>query len=174
LKNRKLRGDGNAQRVAGEKKVGVPLRCRGASRAAFLARPIDLDDALRRGEIPRRSHFFDDPLDVGAEELEGPVAGLADEMKMTRVTVRMLEPESPFAEIDLAGDAGVHHPLEGPVDGGPADTMILAPDQVHEVVGAQMPFLLDEDIDDLLPLAGALTARWLQACDVRKGRRHAR
>ena len=92
------------------------------------------------------------------------MAGLADEMEVARLAVGMLEPEAAFAEIDLAGDAGVDHPLQRAVDGGAADAVIFAPDEIDEIVGAEVPFLTQEDVDDLLPLAGALAARRLQPC----------
>jgi hypothetical protein len=53
------------------------------------------------------------------------MAGLANEMEMPRLAIRVLETESAFAEIDLASDAGVHHPLQGAVDGGSADAVIF-------------------------------------------------
>ena len=49
-------------------------------------------------------------------------------MKVPRVPVRMFEAEPALAEIDLAGDARVHHPLQGAIDGGAADALILAAD----------------------------------------------
>ena len=89
--------------------------------AAVLARAVDLHHALRGGEVARGGDLLDQRLDVGAEELGRLVAGLADQMEVARVPVRGLEAEAPFAEIDLAGDAGVDHPLQRAVDGGAAD-----------------------------------------------------
>ena len=54
------------------------------------------------------------------------MAGLADQVEVARLAVRVLEPEAALAEIDLAGDAGVHHPLQRAVDGGAADPVIFA------------------------------------------------
>ena len=53
----------------------------------------------------------------------------------------MLETEPPLAEIDLARNARIDHPLERPVDGGAADLLILATNQIEQVVGRQVPFL---------------------------------
>src|SRR6266498_1634760 len=39
-------------------------------------------------------------------------------MEVTRLPVGMLEAKPPFAEIDLAGDPGVHHPLQRAVGCG--------------------------------------------------------
>ena len=65
-----LGGDGDAQGVAREQQLGLPLgRRRRAAGPAGLARPVDLDDALARAEAPRRGHFLDQGLDVRAEEL---------------------------------------------------------------------------------------------------------
>ena len=99
------------------------------------------------------------------------MAGLADQVEVARLPVGMLEAETAFAEVDLAGDAGVHHPLQRAVDGGAADALIFAPDEVDEVVGAEVPFLAQEHVDDLFPLAGALAARRLEPGEVLEGGR---
>src|SRR5688572_28815595 len=96
------------------------------------------------------------------------MAGLADEVEVTRLAVGMLEPEAAFPEIDLAGDAGVDHPLQRAVDSGAADALVFPADEVDEIVGAQVPFLTEEDIDDLLALARALAAVRLQPAEIRK------
>src|SRR5690348_1066505 len=100
------------------------------------------------------------------------MAGLADQVKVAGLPVRMLEPEASFPEIDLPGNPGVDHPLERAVDGGPADPLILAPDDVDEVVRAEVPFLTQEDVDDLFALARALAAVRLQPAEIWKGSRH--
>ena len=140
----------------------------GAPGAALLAGAVNLDHALRGGEAARGGHLLDEHLDVGAEELERAVTALADQMEVARLPVRVLEPEAAFAEIDLAGDAGVHHPLQRAVDGGAADAMVVFSDQVEQIVGAQVPFLAQEHVDDLLALAGALAAFRLQPAEIGK------
>ena len=127
---------------------------------------MDLQHALARREAARGRDLLDQRLDVGAEELERPVAGLADQMEVPRMPVRMLEAEAALAEIDLAGDAGVDHPLQRAVDGRAADPLILAPDQIDEIVGGEVSFLAQEHVDDEIALAGALAARGPQAVDV--------
>ena len=97
------------------------------------------------------------------------MAGLADQVEVPRLPVRVLEPEAPLAEIDLAGDAGVDHPLQRAVDGRAADAMVFLADQIDEIVGAEVTFLTQEHVDDLLPLAGALAARRLQPAEIREG-----
>ena len=94
-------------------------------------------------------------------------------MKMARLTVRVLETESPLAEVHLAGDAGVHHPLQRAVDRGPADAMVVAPDEIDQIVRAQVPFLAEEDVDNLLPLARALAPERFKAREIGQGLRHA-
>ena len=89
-------------------------------------------------------------------------------MEVTRLAVGVLEPEPALAEVDLAGDAGVHHPLQRAVDGGAADAVIFAADEVDEIVGAQVSFLAQEHVDDLLALAGALAAGRLQPAEIGK------
>ena len=81
----------------------------------------------------------------------------------------MLETETAFAEVNLARNAGIHHPLQRAVDGGAADALVLASDEVDQVVGAEMPFLSQEHIDDLFPLAGPFPARRLEAGRGRRG-----
>ena len=113
----------DAQRITREQQIRMPDfdDAAVAARAALLARAVDLHDALRRAEAARAGDFFDEALDVGAEELERASAALADEMKVARLPVGMLEAEAAFAEIDFAGDARVDHPLQRAVDGGAAD-----------------------------------------------------
>ena len=136
-------GNGDAQRVAREQQLGIAaVGLRRAAGLAGLARAVDLHHALARGEVARRRHFFDERFDVGAEELERAIAGLADQVIVARMPVRVLEAEAALAEIDLAGDAGGHHPLQRAVDGGAADAVVFALDEVDEIVGAQMAFLL--------------------------------
>ena len=81
---------------------------------------------------------------------------LADQMEVTGLTVGMLEPESPFAEVHLAGNARIDHPLERAINRGTTDPVIVPPDQINEVVSTEMPFLPQEDVDNLLPLAERL------------------
>ena len=152
--------------------VVPPFGGRGPAGLAFLARAVNLHDALLAGEFPRRGDFFDQRLDVGAEKLERLVAGLADEMKVARVAVRVLETEAAFAEIDLAGDPRVHHPLQRAIDRGAADAAIFFADEIDEVVRAEVPLLAEERVDDEVPFAGALAASRAHAFDING--RHAR
>ena len=87
-------------------------------------------------------------------------------MEMPGLPVGMLEAESPFTEIDAAGDAGVHHPLQRAVDGGSADAVTFFADEIDEIVGAEMTFLTQEDVDNLLPLAGALATGRFQPTEI--------
>ena len=92
------------------------------------------------------------------------MAGLADQVEVARLPVRVLEAEASFAEVDLARDARVHHPLQRAVDGGAADAVVFLANEIDEVVGAEVPFLAQEDVDDLFALAGTLAARRASAC----------
>ena len=65
---------------------------------------------------------------------------------MPGMAIGRLEPRPAFAEVDLAGDAGADHPLERAVDGRAADPGILLPDQIEQIVGAEMPLLPQEDV----------------------------
>jgi len=168
-----LRGNRDAQGVTGEDEIGVSVGAgRGAPGAALLAGAVDLDHALGRGETARGRHLFDEHLDIRAEELERAVTALANEMEMAGLPVRVLEPEPPLPEVDLAGDTRVHHPLQRAIDGGAADAMVVLADQVEQIVGAQVSFLAQEYIDDLLPFARALAAFRLQPAEIGKRGRH--
>ena len=127
---------------------------------------MNLQHALPRREIARGSHLLEQRLDVRAEKLERPVAGLADQMEVPGMPVGMLEAEPAFAEVDLAGDAGVDHPLQRAVDGRAADSLILASDEVDEIVGGEVALLAEEDVDDQVALARALAAGWPKALEV--------
>ena len=80
-------------------------------------------------------------------------------MKMARVTIRMFETETPFAKIDLPGNLRLDHPLQRAVDRRAADPVILRPDQIHEVIRAEMALLPKKDVDDQLALAGPPATR---------------
>jgi len=82
----------------------------------------------------------------------------ANEVKMPGVTVGRFEPRASLAEIDLARDARVDHPLQRTIDRGATDAGRLAPDELDELVGADMPFVTEEDGDDLIALARPLAA----------------
>ena len=86
------------------------------------------------------------------------MARLADEMKVARLAVGMFEAKATLAKIDLARDPGLHHPLQRAVDGGPADTLILATNEIDQIVGTEVPFLPQEDVNDLFSLTGPLAA----------------
>src|SRR5688572_22736623 len=89
-------------------------------------------------------------------------------MKVTRLAVGVLEAEATLAEIDLAGDIGVDHPLQGAVNGRPADPLVFLADQIDEIVGAEVTFLTQEHPDDLFPLARPFAAGRLELGDIRK------
>jgi hypothetical protein len=86
----------------------------------------------------------------------------ADEMKVPRMTIRGLEPGTPFAEVDLAGDAGGDHPLQRAIERGTADARILAANELEQLVRAQMALLAQEDVQNLVALGRPLTARGTQ------------
>ena len=162
-----LGGDGDAQRVAGEHRLGGGGGTRRPVAAlAVLARPVDLHHALPCPEAAGLGDLGQKHLHVGAEKLGRPVAGLADQMEVSGVAVRVLEPETALAEVDLPGDAGVDHPLQRAIDGGAADALVFLAHQVDEIVGAQMAFLAQEDADDEVAFTGAFAAGGPQAFDV--------
>src|SRR5207247_497725 len=106
-------------------------------------------------------------LDVGAQKLRRAVARRADQMEVARMPVGRLEPRAPFAEVDLARDAGIDHPLQRAVHGRASDARMLAPDEIEKVVRADMRLLAQEHVDDAIAFSGMLSAR-------RPNRRNAR
>jgi hypothetical protein len=65
---------------------------------------MDLQHALAWREAARCRDLLDKRLDVGAQELERSIAGLADQMEVPGMPIRMLEPEAALAEIDFPGN----------------------------------------------------------------------
>src|SRR5688572_5198721 len=112
LKPAALGRDRDAQRVARKNHLGrTTFDGSRFTGLAFFARAVNLHHALLAGELSRGRDLFNQRFDIRAEKLEGLIARLADEVEMAGMAIRMLEPEAAFAEIDLAGDPGVHHPL---------------------------------------------------------------
>src|SRR5256885_9269039 len=129
-----LRRDRHAERVTSKhepRRGAVDWRSL-LARPAIVAGPIDLDDRARGRKPARRRNLFHQTFDVGAQKLRRSMALRADEMKMARVPVRRLVPRSTVAEIDLARDVGLDHPLERPVDGGASDTRFLPAHDVEQ------------------------------------------
>src|SRR5688572_1287861 len=98
------------------------------------------------------------------------MAGFANQVEVTRLAVGVLEAEPAFAEVDFACDPRVDHPLQRAVHRRPADPMVVAANQIDEIVGAEVTFLPQEHVDDLFPLAGTLAPCGLECPDVWKSR----
>src|SRR4029453_1358692 len=153
-------GDRHPQRVAREHQLGGDAvdRRNLAPGPALLAGAVDLHHRLGRLEIERAGNLLHERLDVRAQEFGGGMAGTADEVEVPRVAVGRLEARAPLAEVDLARDAGVDHPLQRAVNGGAADAGGLLADAFEQIVGADVPFLAQEDLHDAIALAGAFAA----------------
>src|SRR5687767_9612042 len=124
-------GNGDPQRVAREQQLaGRPFLSRCFASSTRFTGSINLDDALARRESARRGDFFHERFDVGTEKLVRAIAGFADEMKMSWMSVGMLEAEAAFTEIDFPRDSGLDHPLQRPIHGRAADAMVFAFDQI--------------------------------------------
>ena len=131
---------------------------------ALLAGAEDLDDRLRRRRSCAPAAISSSSASTSELRNSDERWQLgADEMKVARMAVGRLEPRAAFAEIDLAGDAGVDHPLQRAVDGGAADARVLAADEIEQIVGAEVTFLAQEDLEDAVALGGALAAGRAQA-----------
>src|SRR5262249_38954978 len=107
--------------------------------------------------LPGASDLFDERLDIGAQELRRRVADGADQVEMARMPVRRLVPRAPFAEVDFPRDAGVDHPLQRPVDRRTADPGRGAVDALEQILGADVPLLADEHLNDAIALGRTLT-----------------
>ena len=84
---------------------------------------------------------------------------VANQVEVPGMSVRRLVARAAFAEIDLAGDPRFDHPLQRAIDGRPADSRRLTTHEIEQIVGAQVTFLLEENPEDLVALAGMLAAR---------------
>ncbi len=80
------------------------------------------------------------------------MTGRAHEMKVPRVAEGRLEARAAVPEVDFAGDACAHHPLERTIDRGAADAGSFAANLVEEIVRAEMAFLAQEDVQDAIAL----------------------
>jgi hypothetical protein len=85
---------------------------------------------------------------------------------MARMAIRMLKAETPLAEIYSTRDAGVDHPLQGPVYGSATDIVVVRANHLYEIVSAQVSFLPKENADDEISLAGTAAARRPEALEV--------
>src|SRR5262249_18060397 len=111
-------------------------------------------------------------LDVRAEELRRAMARRADQMKVARVAVRRLEARAPLAEVHFARHPGADHPLQRAVDRGAPHARRFPADDLDEIVGAEMPFLLQKDLEDAIALGRTLPARRADGVEIGKGTVH--
>ena len=103
-------------------------------------------------------HFFNEPLDIGAQELRGSMTLVADEVEVPGMAVGRFESGPAFAEVHLPRHASRDHPLQRAVDGRTANDGILTTDEIVEIVSAQMALLAREDVQDAIALARTLPA----------------
>jgi hypothetical protein len=124
--------------------------------AAALAESVHLDDGVGLGEAACRGNLFEARGDVGTEEFGRGSALSADEMEVARAPRRRIVAGAAVAEIHLVRHAGVDHPLQRAVDGGAADLRMLTPHGGEELVGADVPLLLQEHVEDAIALGRAV------------------
>jgi hypothetical protein len=122
---------------------------------------------LRTRPAPTRN-AADEGLDVGAQELGRAVTHVADEVEVAWMAIGRLEARPAFAEVDLSCHARPEHPLQRAVDGCPPNPGILLPNDVEEIVRAEMPLLTQEEAQDEVAFAGALAPCRAKARNVRK------
>src|SRR5262249_18436400 len=112
----------------------------------------------RAFEVPREGNFFQDGFDVRAEKLGRAMAHVADEVEMTGMSVRRFESRPSLAKIDFTGDSGADHPLQRAVNRRTADPGIFFVDEIAQVIGAQMTFLAQKEVQDAVAFARPLAA----------------
>jgi len=88
----------------------------------------------------------------GVHELDGAAASGADEMVMMLVPEGVLKIGAAASQPDLAGQPALGEELQGPMYGGDSDLRVLLPDHGIELIGAEMPFELEENPQDEFPL----------------------
>ncbi len=86
--------------------------------------------------------------------------------------VRVFEAEPAAAEVDPPRHARLDHPLQRPVHGRTADRLVGSPDEIDEVIGAEVPLLAEEDADDEVALARPPAAGRAQLLDELGSRLH--
>ena len=96
----------------------------------------------------------------------------ADEMKVPWMMIRRLEAGPPFAEVDLTGEAGIHHPLQRSIHRRATDLRIFAVNEIREIIGGEMTFLPDENVQNAVALTGALAAGRKKGGKIGKGAIH--
>ena len=79
--------------------------------------------------------------------------------------VGVLETGAPVAKVHLPGDASVHHPLQRAVGGRAANPVAGRAHDVDQFVSSEVALLLKEEVDDLIALAGAASARRTMTLD---------
>src|SRR5262245_6267651 len=97
------------------------LRPPGA-RPAFFTHAENLDDGLLGCKTAGSGYFFHEGLDIRAQELGRTMAGIADQMEMAGMAIRVLETRSALAKVDLTRDTRLDHPLKCAVDSCPSNS----------------------------------------------------
>ena len=95
------------------------------------------------------------------------VAGLANEVKVPRMAIRMLKPKPSLTKINLSRDASLYHPLKGSIDSRSANLMIITTHDLDEIISAEMALLPQKDIDDQIALARPLPTRRTETLQIR-------
>ena len=127
---------------------------------------MDLQHTLSGLKATSGRALFEQNLDIRTEKFRGPVAGLTNEMKMPRVPVGVLEAEPALPEVDLPSDAGIDHPLMGPIHRRATDLLVFLTHQVDQIVRAEVPVLPEKHANDQLAFAGALATGRAQTFEV--------
>ena len=83
---------------------------------------------------------------------------VANQVEVPGMAVRGLVARASFAEVYFSGDARFDHPLQRAIDRRPPDARRLAAYEIEQIIRAQMTFLLQENPEDLVALAGMLAA----------------
>jgi len=111
-----------------------------------------LHPAFAGSEIVLLRQPFLQFFNLWAHDLNNPAAFCADQMIMLLMPVFVLKTPGPISKIDFSCKAGVGYYIHRPIHSSEANLWIFLSDKLMKVIDRQMPFRLEEYIEDLLSL----------------------
>lgn len=94
------------------------------------------------------------PFDPRAAYLNKLSAPGTDQVVMVLVSILMFKPHPSIPEIHLSGQAGFTYEFQRPIHGSVANATVSSAHYPIELIGGQMLFHLQKEIENLFPLAG--------------------
>ncbi len=90
-------------------------------------------------------------------------------MEVAWVSICRFEPRTPFAEVDLPRDTPGDHPLQRTVHRRAAHAGMLAPDEIKQIISAQVTFLFQEGPQNLFAFGRSFAASGPRARQIGEG-----